>query len=129
MRRLVLSGTKPLTMSVTGSPVKAGLGEASSPTPTGWDAVVGVDAGELAVGDTEGRAAGGVGLGLGGWVGGTVAVGAGAPQAPRVTPMTRAAAITVWAAVRSWRWTMGLPAAAAPRIDVLGASAVAPPRI
>jgi hypothetical protein len=125
MRRLVPSGTKPLTVSVTGSPATAGLGEASRPTPTGWDAGVGVGASEMAIGDADGRAAVGVGLGLGGWVAGTVVGGGSVPHAPRVTPMRSAVAITVWQAVRSWRWSMGLPAAAAPRIDVLGGSATA----
>jgi hypothetical protein len=67
----------------------------------------------------------GVGLGLGGWVAGRVVGGGGVPHAPRVTPMRRAAAITVWAAARSLRWSMGLPAAAPPRIGVLGGSAAA----
>ena len=81
MRRLVLSGTKPLTVSVTGSPAKAGLGDASSPTPTGWDAGVGVEAGEMAVGVAAGRAAVGLGLGLGSWVAGRVVGGGGVAHA------------------------------------------------
>jgi hypothetical protein len=55
------------------------------------------------------------GLRLGSAAGLTVAVGVGAPQAPKATPRATATTVTVRNAMPSWRWTIGPPDCSPPK--------------